>query len=311
MYKYDDKTKTLTVTKYNDLWYYSFLEEKKDFIQKIVINDTEHIEPYDLCNVLSQTDYNTVENIEICADNPQYESIDGVVYIKPLRWTIFCPKGKTGSVHIADGTEKIRISAFRKCKISSVYLPDSVKIIGEGAFTFCSLLKEVCGGKNVKIIEYCAFRGCVSLESFCFSNILQEIGDQAFEGTKLKQVSFCDKLEKIGAEAFYGCDIKSVTLPESIKEIGTSALLHVAEIHAKTYDNIILAACTCSRAADIDDALTFTMIYIANCTPIAIPKCILETEKLLLNSDIQRNIHTEKKTALQNRFRLVENSRSI
>ena len=48
MYKYDDKTKTLTVTKYNDLWYYSFLEEKKDFIQKIVINDTEHIEPYDL-----------------------------------------------------------------------------------------------------------------------------------------------------------------------------------------------------------------------------------------------------------------------
>ena len=293
MYTYDVETRTLTVTQYNDLWFYhASPEEKPNFIQKIVINDTEPIETSRLCQLLSEAEYQTVEDIEICADNPQYESIDGIVYTKPLRWAKFCPKGKMGSVHIAEGTGKIRIGAFRRCKISNVYMPDSVKTIEEGAFTFCSLLKEVCGGKNVETIGRLAFYRCKSLESFCFGNALQEIADQAFEGTQLKQVSFGNKLERIGNEAFYDCDIKNVTLPESIMEIGVHALLRVTEVHMKTYHNTILTACTDSSSVDSDPTAKFTVLYLENHPPIVIPKYVLNIDKESLDADIKQIIET-------------------
>ena len=294
MYTYDVETKTLTVTQYNDLWFYhASLEEQPNSIQKIVINDTEPIEEYRLCQLLCEVEYQTVEDIEICADNPQYESIDGIVYTKPwLRLAMFCPKGKMGSVHIAEGTEEIRIGAFRRCQISSVWLPDSVKTIGEGAFTFCPLLKEVRGGKNVEIIGHHAFYRCKSLESFCFGNALQEITDQTFEGTQLKQVSFGNKLERIGNEAFYDCDIKNVTLPESIMEIGVHALLRVTEVHMKTYHNTILTACTDSSSVDSDPTAKFTVLYLENHPPIVIPKYVLNIDKESLDADIKYMIKT-------------------
>jgi hypothetical protein len=55
--------------------------------------------------------------------------------------------------------------AFSYCDITSVYIPSSVKRIGEGAFRGCTALTSVYIPSSVTQIDDDAFRGCTALTS--------------------------------------------------------------------------------------------------------------------------------------------------
>lgn len=89
-------------------------------------------------------------------------------------------KGNSGFVEIPQGVKTIAPAVFSgHDEIQGVFLPDSLKVIGEEAFLNCSSLSDLQGG-----------------------NFLKEIQDRAFQNTALRAVTLADTVESIGVGAF-------------------------------------------------------------------------------------------------------------
>ena len=70
---------------------------------------------------------------------------------------------------------------FNRCyALTSVIIPNSVKIIGEKAFKECSSLTSVTIGNSVTIIGNGAFQGCLQLPSVNIPQSVTSIGEYAF-----------------------------------------------------------------------------------------------------------------------------------
>lgn len=127
--------------------------------------------------------------------------------------------------------------------LTTVHLGNSVKHIGDNAFTDCNALTDIQFGDQVESIGARAFNGCTSLSSFTipdgvtaiedatfgrcpFTEItipasVKSIGRWAFQScTQLTAVHVTDGLEEIGEEAFSNCDLHEFTLPSTIKALG-------------------------------------------------------------------------------------------
>ena len=120
--------------------------------------------------------------------------------------------------------------AFRGENITSVTIPDSILIIGKGAF-YNSALCSVEFGSGLTRIEDKAFYNCEGLVSFDFTNSvnLEYIGDYAFKSCiyyneELIRIEFPEKLETIGEGAFENCgNYVEYYIPGSVTTIGKEA----------------------------------------------------------------------------------------
>jgi hypothetical protein len=68
--------------------------------------------------------------IEVHPANPEYASMEGVLYDKPMTTLIQCPSGKGGPFSIPSGVTTIEDYAFYLCNLTSVIVPASVLTIG-------------------------------------------------------------------------------------------------------------------------------------------------------------------------------------
>lgn len=68
---------------------------------------------------------------------------------------------KIQSVQLSDGMTKIGNYAFMDAPIKEVDIPDSVKVIGTGAFRSCGNLEEVFIPNGVTEIEKALFRDAI------------------------------------------------------------------------------------------------------------------------------------------------------
>lgn len=104
-------------------------------------------------------------------------------------------------------------------------IPDTVKVIGYGAFFGNKMLEVIVIPMSVEKIEGEVFCGCTSLKTVYIEKGLQEIPDNTFRGcTSLSVITIPDSVKKIDAYAFCGCTSLSViTIPDSIKEISWNA----------------------------------------------------------------------------------------
>ena len=121
-----------------------------------------------------------IENIVVNGNGGVYSSEYGVLY-KGNSLAVY-PQGKADAkFNIPAGTDNICDYAFLDNQnLKNVILPDSVKAIGNGAFSGCSALTSVTIGENVKSIGIYAFFNCLSLKSIKLSDTTTEIGDSAF-----------------------------------------------------------------------------------------------------------------------------------
>lgn len=107
---------------------------------------------------------------------------------------------------------------FGNCSnLTSVKVP-SITEVATDAFYNCSSLKEVIGLENVITIKSSAFCGCSSLESVNLLKVVS-VGDNAFNGTLITNVSLPATLQSLGAGNF--CNAAKVVLASTTPPVLT------------------------------------------------------------------------------------------
>jgi hypothetical protein len=127
-------------------------------------------------------------------------------------------------------------------KIKTVELSDSVKVIGNGAFTSCTALEKIEFRSNKSSLQKIgngAFAGCTALTSFKLPASLKTIGADAFLDCAKATVDFSEAiaLESIGDYAFSFCGTKAaehftVVIPEKLTDIGHGAFYGCTKVNA-------------------------------------------------------------------------------
>ena len=104
--------------------------------------------------------------------------------------------------------EVIEESAFESCiSLQHIYLPNSVKRIGDNAFRDCILMKSVRMSDNIEYIGEYAFYMCQSLKDITLPVSVEVIGDKAFaQCESLREVDiYATSFNKLGKDIFDYC----------------------------------------------------------------------------------------------------------
>lgn len=215
------KLNSIRIEDYENLKMISFMTKGP---KRIIFADKKKVGQKELLQNVSNP---KLEYFDLESRQRALKSIDGVLYSKKGDRLICCPAGRRHLV-IPEGVTEIEPRVFSCCDIASVEFPDSLRIIGEGAFSHCDKLKSIKFGNGIEKIgsqnddEGCFFAYCTELEEIEFPPSLKYLGQNAFYGCKnLKRVRFNDGLMVIDKDAFNYCtNLKEVTLPYSLQEIG-------------------------------------------------------------------------------------------
>ncbi len=143
-----------------------------------------------------------------------YENAKRDVYAG--NWLVDCKSdGAYGTVAVSEGTVGIADYAFYNCLgVTGIILPDTMRVIGRGAFYKCKLLSSVNLPAGITEIRDYTFYHCDSLVLPEFPEGLTRIGRSAFYKCRLvpdggegeeHRLVIPDSVREIGAFAFYGC----------------------------------------------------------------------------------------------------------
>jgi uncharacterized protein (TIGR02145 family) len=152
-------------------------------------------------------------SITVDANNPNYSSLDGVLFNKAQTTLIQCLASKTGSYNIPLSVTSIGNSAFGNCgRLTNVVIPSSVITIGGNAFVGSSGLKTV----DVNNPNYSSLDGVLFNKN---QTILIH-----FPISKTGSYNIPLSVTSIENQAFYNCyGLASVTIPSSVTAYGNNA----------------------------------------------------------------------------------------
>lgn len=210
---------------------------------------TEIVVPATVFNIHEEAFFGCTSLVRIEVDdrNPNYSSVDGVMFNKDQTVIKLYPANKVGATYnIPNSVEIIGQLAFNSSNnLQSITVPGNVRFIHKESFAHCKSLKHVTVESGVLAIRDAAFFYCTTLESIDLPESLCEIGESAFLNCRnlakinipskikiIKEYTFdrCEKLqsiytgdhvEKIEKSAFSGCS--------GLEEIRTSDYLTVIE----------------------------------------------------------------------------------
>lgn len=173
-------------------------------------------------NDLSITSVEIPEKI----DGKPVTAIDAYVFYE-------CASLKT--VILPKSIKKIKHFAFQRCPIDSITLPENLKELGKGAFSYCRSLKEITLPNGVSELEGDTFSNCESLTKVTLSDGLVCIGVREFENCEaLQSITLPQNVKTIGSWAFENCTMLSeiklssaLTTIENRAFIGCSSLSRV------------------------------------------------------------------------------------
>lgn len=116
-------------------------------------------------------------------------------------------RGTETNVSIPDTVEVIGEGAFEdNTKVELVVIPNSVRRIGAYAFWGCDNLDTVVLGKGLTAVDDYAFTGCGGLEQMTIPSNIHSIGISAFEDcVNLRDISIAPETTDIDESAFNGC----------------------------------------------------------------------------------------------------------
>jgi len=108
-----------------------------------------------------------LESLTVRDDNPNYTTIDGVLYNKDTTELLLYPTGKSGYSFTAPSTvRKIKDGAFYECKnLNAITMQDGLTVIQENAFIYCDSLRSVVIPSTAKQIISHGFYECNNLSS--------------------------------------------------------------------------------------------------------------------------------------------------
>ncbi|MDY0063990.1 MAG: leucine-rich repeat protein [Bacilli bacterium] len=140
--------------------------------------------------------------------NPNFSSMDGILYNKLQTHIYRAPGQLTGSLTVPSTVTTLANGAFENCReITHIVLPDDITNIPFDAFRNCSNLISINIPLNCQIIRERAFYLCSSLIEITFPIKVNDIESQAFAGcSELKQVySIRETAPNLNQTAFTEC----------------------------------------------------------------------------------------------------------
>ncbi len=202
----------------------------------------------------------TVDSLKLVAvnvdnNNPNFSSIDGVLYNKDKTSLLFCPSKKTGSLEIPKtvtniaslsncselininvasananyssisgvlfNKEKTKLICCPRNKAGQYTIPNGVIEIGSSAFYGCNKLTGIVMPVSVTTMDYNAFRDCTGLKKVTLSKKLTGIDSYCFYGcSSIESIDIPDSVEFICESSFNYCtSLKSINFGEGVSSI--------------------------------------------------------------------------------------------
>ena len=144
-------------------------------------------------------------SINVSPKNPNYKSVEGVLYNKDGTTLVQWPAGITGTANIPKGVTSIGRSAFNGNKLADVIIPNSVISIERYAF-----------GNN-------------QLTNIIIPNSVVSIGDLAFANNQLTNVFIPGSVTSIGNFAFSNNKLTSITFEKNSVKLENQAGSEIIE----------------------------------------------------------------------------------
>jgi hypothetical protein len=146
----------------------------------------------------------SLTNITVDYRNPDYASVDGVLFDKGIQTIISYPAGKRIRTYtIPSSVMSIGDYAFYGCRIlASVIIPSSVMSIGGWAFYDCSSLTSITIPSSVTFIGQGAFHSCSSLTNITIPSSVTFIGQGAFYNCSSLTSITLSRRTQVGEGAF-------------------------------------------------------------------------------------------------------------
>lgn len=146
---------------------------------------------------------------------------------------------------IGNSVKSIGENAFTNCyAMTSLTIGNSVTSIGPTAFENCIGLTSVTIPNSVTEILYSAFSGCSGLTSIKLPNSITKIDEGVFSNCSgLTSFVVPSSVTEIGDNSFESCEtLQSITIPSSVKTIGQFAFLYCNEL-SSVYISDMVAWC--------------------------------------------------------------------
>ena len=204
-------------------------------------------------------------SVEVDKDNPEFYSIEGIIYKKDKRLVRF-PSKLVWEDRFFEGVEIIGAGAFLGYENpgAQIIIPDSVTKIEDSAFAYakvCFIVME----DSVTVIERLAFAHCrfSEMEGISFPMIIphkiESIGEFSFMHFNSDYLSINGNLQVIPKGAFYGCMADTVEMSslDKLQLIGPGAFAHCKKLEkVHMPKNLVCidhyAFNTCDRLFSID-----------------------------------------------------------
>lgn len=151
----------------------------------------------------------SISEITVDENNPNFKSVDGVVFSKDGKTIVAYPVAKSGKYDIPADVSKIAEGAFGNCqKLTAVSIPEGITDISENAFTYCTSLAEVKLPSTLTTIAKWGFEA-TALTSIDIPESVTSIDAHAFDTTPLKTIngvtgSYAETFAKENGFAFNG-----------------------------------------------------------------------------------------------------------
>ena len=126
------------------------------------------------------------------------------------------------NVTIDEGVTSIGAHTLERMQMSEIQIPESVKKIGDYAFSNCGSLTQVVIPAKAETIGGYAFNNCSALASVEFKGTEKSLGESSFRNCSSLTSVDLTGVQRIGKEAFRGTNLSTVNLA-SVELIEASA----------------------------------------------------------------------------------------
>lgn len=110
-------------------------------------------------------------------------------------------------------------NAFKDSDVVAVYLPRTLKSLGDWAFSGCKRLFRIALPEGLVSIGQGCFRDC-GIRQINLPHTVTSIGSGCFAGSALEKVSMPNKLEAIPFKCFSGCkNLRHIVLPDKLVKL--------------------------------------------------------------------------------------------